>query len=281
MVTVFTNVPALVSARALGVADALFSQANERISTGRRINRPSDDVGGFSISDRLRSRVVVLEGARAGVLDGLSLVQTADAGIESILKSLQRMQVLARNSMSGTATSADRTANNNEFQSLVSEITRVASTTEFNGRILLNGAFRTGVATLRLQLGPEAGSFTALNIRTLNSTALGLADENVSTVLAASAALITVTSALNVIVRPEAGNVGGRRRRIENALEFLDDQRTALATGISAHVDADIAQELINRTRAQILRDMSSSSLVQAQNFRADSVRVLLGIGAR
>lgn len=280
MVTVFTNVPALVSARALGVAEALFAQANERLSTGKRINRPSDDVGGFSISSRLSSRVALLEAAEAGVQDGISLVQTADAGIQTILTSLKRMKVLAQNSMSGTATTADRSANNVEFQDLVQEINRIASTTAFNARILLNGAFAPGVGSIRLQLGPEANSFTTLHIKTLNAKALGVDDENVLTVAAASAALIAVDKAESA-ARTEAANVGGKNRRLENALDFLEDQQTALAVGISGHVDADIAQETINRTRAEILKDMSASSLVQARSFPSDSVRILLGISVQ
>lgn len=277
MVSVYTNVPALRAARGLAVAQSLFDQATQRLSTGLRINTPGDDPGGFAISTRLRSRVKALEAAEANVQDGLSLAQTADSGIETIIDLLQEMRTLAVQSLSSTATTADRSAHNAQFQDLITEITRIASTTEFNGKVLLNGAFATGVATLKLQLGPEAGSFTTLNIRTLNSTALGVADENVSTQVAASAAIVAVDSALDIVL-VEAGKVGGKVTRLETAAQYLEDQQLALETGISGHMDADIATETVNLTRSSILRDLAASTLAQTRGFPADAVRILLGI---
>lgn len=285
MTNVYTNVPALLSARGLAAAESLYAQSTYRLSTGLRVNTPGDDPAGFAISTRLRSRIYALESAEVNVQDGLSLAQTASEGVEAIIGLLQEMRTFAIQSLSGTATTADRNANNVQFQDLVQEINRIASTTEFNGKVLLNGSYAVGTATITLQLGPESGSWTALNIADLKATALGVADETVTdddpvaAQTAASAAIIAVDDALDTVTE-EAGKVGGKMTRLEHAADFLESQQAALAIGVSGHLDADVAAETINFTRASILRDMSASMLAQTRAFPSNTIRIILGIAS-
>ena len=145
-----TNVTSLLAQRNLGRSQSSVQKSLQRLSTGMRINSAADDAAGLAISQKMKSQVRALGQAERNANDGISMIQTAEGAVEQMGDILNRMRELAVQSSSGTLTNSDRTFLDSEFDSLVSEMDRIADTTEFNGRKLLQGSASTGIS---LQIG--------------------------------------------------------------------------------------------------------------------------------
>lgn len=272
-----TNVTALRAKRGLDQAQALFDDATLRLSTGLRVRDAADDPGAFSIGARMKARLLSLERTQVSVQTDLSLVQTAQDGIDRIIDALQKIRELALASASSTATTNDRKANQEQVNDLIAEINRIANNTFFNGRSLLDGSIAKGRSTLFFQVGPDAGANNriAFNVRTMTAAALGVNDVNVTTESAALNSLDDIDSAIDVSSL-EAAKVGGKENRLNSADANLSDQILNHNAALSALLDADLAQAAIDQAKGALLRDTSASALTQANLFPGSVLRVIL-----
>ncbi|EPN8545806.1 MULTISPECIES: flagellin [Vibrio] len=168
-ITVNTNVAALVAQRHLTSATDMLNQSMERLSSGKRINSAKDDAAGLQISNRLQSQMRGLDVAVRNVNDGISIMQTAEGAMNEVTNIMQRMRDLSLQSANGSNSKAERTALQEEVSALNDELSRIAETTSFGGRKLLNGTFGTS----SFQIGATAGEAVQIGLRTMQPESLG------------------------------------------------------------------------------------------------------------
>ncbi|EKY4211903.1 flagellin [Vibrio alginolyticus] len=168
-ITVNTNVAALVAQRHLTSATDMLNQSMERLSSGKRINSAKDDAAGLQISNRLQSQMRGLDVAVRNANDGISIMQTAEGAMNEVTNIMQRMRDLSLQSANGSNSKAERTALQEEVSALNDELSRIAETTSFGGRKLLNGTFGTS----SFQIGATAGETVQIGLRTMQPESLG------------------------------------------------------------------------------------------------------------
>ena len=260
-----TNVASLTAQRTLARSSSEMATALQRLSSGLRINSAKDDAAGLALSERLTTQVRGYNQAIRNAGDGISLVQTAEGGIEAITNSLQRMRELAVQSANYSLTDEDRKAVTTEFDELRDEIKRVAEQTKFNGRALLDGSFTAA----DFQVGANVGETIQVDaITNMGATALGLtsASVGVSTASAASSAISTISTALDKVVAARA-NLGASINRFEQTISNLRVTVENLSAARSLIQDADFAAETAALTRLQILQQSGMAVLSQANNL--------------
>ncbi|HHF3117124.1 TPA: flagellin [Vibrio alginolyticus] len=168
-ITVNTNVAALVAQRHLTSATDMLNQSMERLSSGKRINSAKDDAAGLQISNRLQSQMRGLDVAVRNANDGISIMQTAEGAMNEVTNIMQRMRDLSLQSANGSNSKAERTALQEEVSALNDELSRIAETTSFGGRKLLNGTFGTS----SFQIGATAGEAVQIGLRIMQPESLG------------------------------------------------------------------------------------------------------------
>lgn len=261
-----TNLAAISAYNGLVSATKLFSESSLRLSTGLRINNPSDDPAGYVFSERMKTNLRSLEQVQRYNQTSRSMVQTASDGISSIIDLLQDMRQLAVASANSTLTTADRTANQTQFSSLRDQIDSVANNTFFNAKSLLDGSYGSGTATLKFQVGADANMTITLNISSLTAAAIGVSTLSVDTQDNANTALTGLDSAIDLVTN-EAANVAVVDNRLEKAGDLVSNQIENSTTAISGVEDTDIAEEAIKLALASILRQTSSAALAQANLY--------------
>ena len=292
MFRINNNIAATFAQRQLNLSSNDMDQAQERLSSGLRINNAADDAAGLAISERLRTAQRGLNQAEANAQDGISVLQTAEGGLESINDNLQRIRELSVQAANDSLTDSDRELIQEEVNELVDEIDRTASTVQFNNRQLLTNEFGTvdeagvaeenGTASLEFHIGAnrdETITVTTEDIRTATAQSLGVRDadgdriEVTSQELAESAIQIT-TEAIDQVSSTRA-SIGGVQNRLEGAVEFLQIQQENTQASESRIRDADVAEEAVARTRAQILTQAGTSVLSQAQQTPQQALQLL------
>lgn len=253
------NLLAMNAARNLSLTDDAFTKSLERLSSGLRINRAADDAAGLSISEKLRSQVRGLNQAMRNAQDGISLLQTAEGGLASIHNVLQRMRELAVQAANDTATAEDRTAIQNELNALRDQIDWIADKTEFNTQALLDGSF----VNRSLQIGANAGQVISITIATVDASTLSVSTLDVSTTEGASSAIAAVDNAIKT-VSGERSKVGALQNRLEHTIANVGVSSENIAASESRIRDVDVAQEMMNFTRNQILMQAGIAMLAQA-----------------
>ncbi|MBS9837771.1 flagellin [Vibrio alginolyticus] len=168
-ITVNTNVAALAAQRHLTSATDMLNQSMERLSSGKRINSAKDDAAGLQISNRLQSQMRGLDVAVRNANDGISIMQTAEGAMNEVTNIMQRMRDLSLQSANGSNSKAERNALQEEVSALNDELSRIAETTSFGGRKLLNGTFGTS----SFQIGATAGEAVQIGLRTMQPESLG------------------------------------------------------------------------------------------------------------
>ncbi len=280
-IRIFTNLTSLNAQRILGINSDRLAQSIERISSGLRINRASDDAGGLAIAESLRSDIRVLRQGLRNLNDGISLVNVAEAGMNAQSDILIRMRELAAQSASGTITDAERANLQLEFVQLRNEIDRISNATEFNGQSLLDGSLAAGAATpiiIFFGLDNTANSQLDLNaeadVDAVDSTFLGIAASDISTQAGATTALTTLDTALDLLSgeRASLAAVQNRLTRILPGQAILVENLTAAESLI---LDADIAEEVALLARNQILVEAATAMVAQA-NILPEQVLKLL-----
>ena len=268
-----TNVAGLRTARILRRSTGSLNKSLERLSSGLRVNRASDDAAGLAIAEGFRSVSKAAVVSQRNAQDGISLVQTAEGALSETINMLQRIRELAVQSANGTNSTQNRTDLNLEVIQLKEQIDDIAANTEFNGVFLLDGS----VPSLTLQVG--ATNATTLSIAfssAMTTAALGIAVTQVNNFANATAALAAVTNALK-LVNTQRSTLGAAQNRLEFTISTLSIQEENAVASESAIRDADIARETIQFTRNQILVSAGTSILGQANVVPQTALQLLGG----
>jgi flagellin len=280
--TINTNIASLNAQRRLGQSTGDLRQSYEKLSSGLRIVRARDDAAGLAIADTLKSDQRIASVAIRNANDGVSLISISDGALNEIGNVLQRMGELAEQSANGTLSSTQRSALQNEFSSLGSEVTRIARTTTFNGIQLLSGG-----AAVSLQVGFDSGANSQISFSgvsgTLESLGLGNGNEVLTYSLnaagtagqsAALAALDAVKAGISSLTT-NRGTLGAAESRLNVAINNLQVARENFASAESQIRDVDVAEEAAKLTRLNILQQAGASVLAQANQQPALALSLL------
>lgn len=276
------NVSAMITQTSLYQADKSMGKSLEKLSTGLRVNRSSDDAAGLAVSERLRGQIRGMGRAKMNAQDGIALLQIAEGAANEIEDTLQRQRELAVQAASDTLTSTDRSYLDLEFKQLNDEIDRITKSAQYNTMTLLDGTgFGQGAAGSVLHIGANAKSADEIKITigSISTTSLGMSSSSgavsISTQAIATSAISTVDSALDKVNRLRA-DLGSYINRLEHTINNLSNQEFNTQDAESRIRDVDFASETTQFTRNQILVQSSTSMLSQA-NAKPQSVLSLLG----
>jgi flagellin len=261
------NLASSSSQRGLSASQDAYAKQATRLSTGLRINTASDDAAGMAVSEKLKNQVRGLNQAQRNAQDSISLIQTAEGALTETHSLLARMRELAVQSSNDTLTASDRANLNAEFTQLQAEVDRIATSTQFNTSLLLNGS---GTATaLTFQIGANNGDTLALAIDGTQASTLNVAFNSANGVagVAYQSSASAVISILDVAVNVVSGDrakLGAVQNRLESTIRSLAVASENTAAANSRVADADIAASMSELVRAQILQQAGISVLAQA-----------------
>ncbi|RDV25034.1 flagellin FliC [Alteromonas aestuariivivens] len=275
-----TNVSALNAQRQLFDVGNSLSTSFERLSSGFRINSAADDAAGLQITDRMTSQVQGLNQAVRNANDAISLSQTAEGALQETTTALQRIRQLAVQSQNGINSDADREALQKEVTQLATEISRIATNSEFNGIKILDGGY-----SAKFLVGANSGQTISVNlssqtmakanIQGFSATGLGIAGETIATQAGASAMMAKIDAAISGIGAVRA-DLGALQNRFQSTIRNLSNISENVSAARSRIRDTDFATETADLTRNQIIQQASTTILAQA-NQRPQSALSLLG----
>ena len=265
------NLSAMNTNRQLSGVQSAQSKSTEKLSSGYRINRAGDDAAGLSISEKMRSQIRGLNKASSNAQDGISLVQVAEGALNETHSILQRMNELATQAANDTNTSTDRTAIQAEIDQLTSEINRIQSTTQFNTMNLLDGTF----SSKDLQVGSLSGQSIGISIKNMNASSLGVDALRVSSFASAGSSMDKIQSAIN-LVSTQRSTLGALQNRLEHTINNLNTTAENTQAAESRIRDVDMATEMVEYSKNNILAQAGQSMLAQA-NQATQGVLSLLG----
>jgi flagellin len=265
------NTAAMTASRSLGNTTASIGKSVEKLSTGYRINKAGDDAAGLVISNRLRAQVSGLRQAIRNAQDGVSVLQTAEGALVEVSTMLQRMRDLSvQASNVATYDTAARTAAQAEITALRTEITRIGDTTKFGNIALLDGSVSVAAAALTFQVGANtaAGDSIAITLGAISSTALTLGSIDL-----ASATYASVTDAVGLldtaisVVSDMRAALGALQNRFDSLVSNLSVTTENLASSESRIRDTDMAAEMVEFTKNQVLQQAGTAMLAQANQI--------------
>ena len=256
-VRINTNIEALNAHRNLSSTAVTFSKSVEKLSSGLRINRAADDAAGLAISEKLRAQVRGLNQAQRNAQDGISMVQTAEGALNEVHSMLQRIRELAVQYANGTNDSDSQASIKAEVDALQSAIGDIASNTKFNGVALL-----TGGGDVDFQVGADKGQTRTVTFGDVDTSAAKVTD--ISTVDTAIADISTLR-----------GTFGAAQNQLEHTVANLGVAAENLTASESRIRDLDVASEMVNFTKTQILQQAGTAILAQA-NSAPQSILTLL-----
>lgn len=267
-----TNVASLNAQRNLSNTTQSLNRSLERLSSGLRITRASDDAAGLAISESFRAEIRSLGQAQRNANDGVSLLQIAEGALNETSNNLIRLRELAIQSANGTLGAAERGTLNAEFQDLIEEIDRVAAVTEFNGTNLLAS---TG-ASITFQVGANSTSNDTITLSGVDATSssIGLSGLTISSQSAAAATLTGLDAAISEIAELR-GSFGTAQNRLESTIRSLAVAIENTSAAESRIRDVDVASETAILTRNQVLQQAGIAVLAQA-NVSTQSALSLL-----
>jgi len=247
--------------RQLGINNSSAQKAIEKLSSGYRINRAGDDAAGLSISEKMRAQIRGLNMASKNAQDGISLIQTAEGALNETHAILQRMRELAVQAANDTNVTVDRDAIKNELTELAAEIDRIASSTTFNEKKILDGS----LAGAKFQIGADCGVDMTLTIGAMCAQALTVNNvaNSVSTYAAATKAIATIDAAIKK-VSAERSKLGANQNRLEHTIKNLDNAAENIQAAESRIRDVDMAKEMMEYTKQNILQQAATAMLAQA-----------------
>ncbi len=253
------NLTAMNSSRMLGITSNAQAKTSEKLASGYRINRAGDDAAGLKISEKMRSQIRGLSKASTNAQDGISLIQTAEGALNEVHSILQRMNELAVQGANDTNESIDREAINEELTALQEEITRIGNQTQFNKQNILTGSF----ANKKLQIGANAGQVMSVTIATTNAATLSVNALSVGSNGAASTAIEKIQAAINTVSGTRSA-LGAIQNRLEHTITNLDNVVENTQAAESRIRDTDMATEMVEYSKNQILAQAGQSMLAQA-----------------
>jgi flagellin len=262
------NVAALNAHRQLTDSSEKVKKSMERLSSGYRINRGGDDAAGLGISERMRAQIRGLAQAQRNTQDGVSMVQTAEGALAEVHAMLQRIRELAVQYKNGSLSTTDQNAIQAEVTQLQSEIERIGSQSEFNGIKLLNAN-----QTITFQVGAndtdKIGVSTIDLYSTIGTTAFSLSTTSTSDLTELDAAISSVSQ--------QRASFGAIQNRLEHTLNALGVYQENLVSAESRIRDVDMAEEMVNLTKEQILSQASQAMLGQANQQPSSVLQLLQG----
>ena len=253
------NMSAMNTNRQLSGVSSAQSKSTEKLSSGYRINRAGDDAAGLSISEKMRSQIRGLDKASSNAQDGISLIQIAEGALNETHSILQRMNELATQAANDTNTDDDRTAIGDEITQLASEIDRIKDTTQFNTMNLLNGDFNDK----KLQVGSLEGQTISISISSLGASDLTVNNLDVSSNDKAGNAITSIQKAINK-VSSNRSKLGAIQNRLEHTINNLDTTSENTSAAESRIRDTDMAKEMVEYSKNNILLQAGQSMLAQA-----------------
>lgn len=275
------NQAAAFSSRMENINTSNVLKTSKELSSGMRINSAADDASGLSVSERMRSQIRGLNQASRNVMNGISMLQTAEGFMQSTTDILQRIRELAVQSANGIYSDESRMQIQTEVEQLVSEVDRISQIAEFNGMTLLSGRFAE--YGIKLQVGANADQNFTVKLADMSATALGLkragqdgTEQSISLADPDSAnmALATIDEALKTVNKNRA-DIGASMNRMEMTKKGIDIASENISASESRIRDADMAKSITEHVRNQILQQSSISLLSQA-NTNNQNVLALL-----
>ncbi len=264
-----TNTASITAQKNLAKSQQSLERSLDRLSSGLRITRAGDDAAGLAISESLRAQIRGLLQAQRNANDGISVIQTAEGALNEVSNILIRMREIGVQSASeGSVSNSERSFLQNEFSALQSEITRIANSTKFGGRTLLDGTLSGTGSALTFQVGiNNVSSVDRITLSVGDATASGLAiqhsDAAISTTASAQTSLATIDSALDT-VSTLRGELGSAQNRLQSVVNNLASSVENLSAANSRIRDVDVASETAALTRAQVLQQAGIAVLAQA-----------------
>jgi flagellin len=286
-ITINTNVQSLSAQRVLGGNTKALGRSLEKLSSGYRINRASDDAAGLQISEGLRSQIRGSDQANANVQDGINVLNTTDGGLETITNNLQRIRELAVQGGNDTLSADQRSAIDKEVQQLAKDVTRIASASQFNKKQLLDGT----TSSLKIQVGANVTSATnTIDLATAGTNPFGDSRATALNLLGASDAVklsvktnasalksISIVDAAIQTVQNRRSSIGALTNRLEGASTNLQIASENFSASESRIRNADIAKESANLTKNQVLQQASAQVLGQANQGSQLALTLLRG----
>ena len=265
------NLSAMNTNRQMGVVSSSLQKSTEKLSSGYKINRAGDDAAGLSISEKMRSQIRGLNKASSNAQDGISLIQVAEGALNETHSILQRMNELATQAANDTNTSVDRTAIKNEMDQLTSEINRIQSTTQFNTMNLLDGSF----SSKNLQVGALSGQTIKISVTKMSASNIGVSGLSVSSNVKAGEAMSKIQLAIQS-VSSQRSKLGAIQNSLEHTINNLNTTSENTSAAESRIRDTDMASEMVEYSKNNILQQAGQSMLAQA-NQANQGVLSLLG----
>ncbi|WP_447895106.1 flagellin N-terminal helical domain-containing protein [Vreelandella sp. GE22] len=296
MSVINTNITSMIGQNNLSSSQSMLAQAQERLSSGLRINSASDDAAGQAIANKMTAQIDGMSQASRNASDGISMVQTMEGGLDQVNDNLQRIRELAVQGANDTNTAEDREAIATEINERIAEIDRVAGSNNFNGTSLLSGGDDGNNTDLQIQVGAGTTGNDTITVTTVNASSESLGEvaaeggnDGVANLSAAADAISgedvgngdfqslinSVDSAIGELDE-ERATLGATLNRFDSVIDNLATTETNLSEARSRIEDADYAEEVSNMTRANILQQAGTSMLAQA-NQTPQSVLSLLG----
>jgi len=277
------NMSAMYANRTLGNTGMDIAKDIEKLSSGQRINRAGDDASGLAVSEKLRGQIRGLNQATKNIENGVSFIQTSEGYLGETQDILHRMRELAVQGANGVYTSEDRMQIQVEASQLVDEINRIASHAQFNGMSIMTGRFaKNGPAVMQFQVGANMDQNKQVFIGTMTAEALGLKGAQGTAEMVtledpgkANQAIGRLDSALKIVSKQRA-DLGAYQNRFEMAAKGVSVASENLQAAESRIRDTDMAGEMVNYVKNQILDRAGSAMLAQA-NTRSNNVMALLG----
>ena len=279
------NVQALKAYRNLSINQTNVKTTMDKLSSGQKINRGADDAAGLAISEKMRNRLKALDKAEQNVLDGVSMIQTAEGGLSETHNLLQRMRELAVQAGNGTLATEDRTAIQEEINQLTNEVSRIAKTTQFNGKELLSGKFNDADSALFIQTNAGANEGISITINDMQALAIGVSSTtqtnpsirpldfpsgsapeyalSVMTARDANDAISHYTKAIDTISQQRA-QLGAIQNRFEATSSVLSVSVENLTASESRIRDTDMAREMMEYAKYNILNQSGMAMIAQA-----------------
>ncbi|MDD6070251.1 MAG: flagellin [Clostridiales bacterium] len=261
------NMQAANTNRVLGQNVKAVAKSTEKLSSGYQVNRAADDAAGLSISEKMRNQIRGLNQAVKNAEDGISLIQTAEGNMNEIHSILQRMGELAIKARNDINASEDRKTIDDEIQQLKQEICSITKKAAFNGTQLLDGSMASGK---KLQVGANAGQILKITISGTSLKKLGLASVKVTAAKGttnvgknASIAISKIQSAIKH-VSAQRSLLGAIQNRLEYTINNLENYSENLTSAESSIRDTDMATEMVNYSKNNILQQAAQSMLTQA-----------------
>ena len=280
------NMSAMFSNRQLGVTQLANTKDMEKLSSGEKINRAGDDASGLAVSEKMRSQIRGLNQASRNASNGISFIQTTEGYLQETTDIVQRIRELAVQSSNGIYSDEDRMQIQVEVSSLIAEVDRIASCAQFNGMNMLTGRFalptgeNTVTASMWLHIGANMDARTQVYIGTMTAAALGLREVGTETIMSiaepdlANQSIGTLDEALKAINKQRA-DLGAYQNRLEFTVKGLDIAAENLQASESRIRDTDMASQMVEFTKNQVLSQAGTAMLAQA-NAQSQSVLSLL-----